>query len=90
MRACRKFQRGAFGTISSAQRQQFQDAFVKFSSCMRAHGVNVPTPGAGTGQPAGGALDASDPKVKAAQSACQSKLPRNSPGGGPGGASGGN
>jgi hypothetical protein len=86
-RACRKYQRAAFGNISSSQRQAFQDAFAKFSSCMRQHGVEIPTPGAGNGPPAGGnPLNQNDPKVKAATTACRSKLPTGGPGGGrPGG-----
>jgi hypothetical protein len=90
-RACRKYQQGAFGNVSASQRQEFQDAFAKFSSCMRQHGVDVPNPGSGGGPGAGGAggaggqLDRNDPKVQTAQKACQSKLP-NGGRGGPGGA----
>ena len=86
---CKSLQSQAFGNISDSQRQQFQDAFTKFSACMRQHGVDVPTPtaGSGGGPPAGGnRIDQSDPKVKAAMTACQDKLPQGRPGGAPGGA----
>jgi hypothetical protein len=82
-KACQKYQQEAFGDVSGDQREQFQDAFAKFSSCMREHDVDVPDPGAGgSGPPAGGnRLDQDDPKVKAATKACQDKLPQR---GGPG------
>jgi hypothetical protein len=50
-----------------------QDAMVKFTQCMRAHGVNIPDPGPG-GQmqiPNGVAQD----KLQQAQQACQQYLP---------------
>lgn len=89
-RACQKYRQAAFGTISQSQRQAFQDAFVKFSSCMRQQGVDLPTPTAGGGPPAGGApgaaINRDDPKFQAAQKACRSKLPNGGrSGGGPGG-----
>ncbi|HWI70894.1 MAG TPA: hypothetical protein VNT55_02995 [Baekduia sp.] len=78
MKACQKYQQAAVGDISDAQRQEFQDAFTKFSACMRQHGVDVPdNVGSGGGPPAGAAqIDQNDPKVKAAISACQDKLPQ--------------
>ena len=80
----------AVGNISDAQRQEFQDAFAKFSACMRQNGVDIPDPGSGSGPPAGGGgqLDQSDPKVQAATKACQDKLPQRGQGG-PGGPGGG-
>lgn len=83
-KACQKYQRAAVGNISQAQQQQFRDAFTKFSSCMRQHGVDVPDIGAGGGggPPAGGAqINQNDPKVKAARTACQDKLPQGGRGG---------
>jgi hypothetical protein len=61
---------------------------------MRQQGVDLPAPSAGGGPPiGGGGIDLSDPKVKAATTACQSKLPQGGPGGGgpggPGGPGGG-
>lgn len=99
-KACQKYRQGAFGNTSQAQRQEFQDAFVKFSSCMRQQGVDIPTPTPGSGPPAGGGggggggIDRNDPKVQAAMKACQSKLPNGGrfgggpPGGGPAGSGG--
>lgn len=89
IKACQKYQQAAVGTISPSQRQAFQDAFAKFSSCMRQHGVDIPAPGSGGGPPAGGGgIDRNDPKIKAATEACRSQLPQGGPGG-PGGPGGG-
>ncbi|MGZ8726203.1 MAG: hypothetical protein ACXWW1_07035 [Aeromicrobium sp.] len=88
MKACQKYQRAAVGNISDSDRQEFQDAFVKFSSCMRQHGVDLPSPGSGGGGPPAGGnqINQNDPKTKAAREACQDKLPQGGPGGGgPGG-----
>jgi hypothetical protein len=75
--ACRKYQQAVVGNITPAQRQAFQDAFAKFASCMRQHGVDLPPRTPGQGPPAGGAqINRNDPKVQAAQKACQSKLPQ--------------
>jgi len=92
-KACQKYQQAAVGDISDAQRQEFQDAFAKFSACMRQNGVDIPDPGSGNGPPAGGGgqIDRSDPKVQAAIKACQDKLPQRGqggPGGPPGGGNG--
>ena len=95
-KACQKYQQAAVGNISDAQRQEFQDAFAKFSACMRQNGVDLPDPGAGggpgaagaAGGPAGGGIDRSDPKVQAAMKVCQDKLPQRGQGG-PGGPAGG-
>ena len=89
-KACQKYQQAAVGDISDSQRQEFQDAFAKFSACMRQNGVDIPSPGSGNGPPAGGGgqIDRSDPKVQAATKACQDKLPQGGPGG-PGGPGGG-
>lgn len=87
--ACKQYASGAFGQISDDQRQAFQDAFTKFSACMRKQGIDVPTPqpGSGGGPPAGGGFNRSDPKVQAAAKSCQSLLPQRGAGGpgGPGG-----
>lgn len=82
---CKKYQTGAFGNLSDEDRQEMQDAFQKFSQCMRDEGVDVPdvNPGSGGGPPAGGnQIDQDDPKVQQAMKACQSELPQ---GGRPGG-----
>jgi hypothetical protein len=92
MTACSKYRQAVVGNITPAQRQAFQDAFAKFASCMRQHGVDLPARTPGQGPPAGGAqINRNDPKVQAAQKACQSKLPQGGPGGGRfGGGGGGN
>jgi hypothetical protein len=94
MQKCAKYRRAAFGSITPEQRQAFQDAFTKFAACMRQHGVELPDPVAGggpggapqarRGAGAGGGprLDKASPKVQAANTACQDKLPKNGPGGG--------
>ena len=89
-KACQKYQKEAFGDVSPDQQEEFQDAFAKFSSCMREHDVDVPDRGTGGGgPPAGGGnqIDQDDPKVQAAMKACQDNLPQ---GRGPGGPGGGN
>lgn len=100
LKACAKYRTAAFGNITPQQRQEFQDAFVKFAACMRQHGVDVPTPNLGAsgggpgGGPGGGGLrrrlfDRNDPQVKAALQACRNNLPNRGRfgrgGGGPGG-----
>jgi hypothetical protein len=68
------------GTLSSAQQAKVQESALKFSQCMRAHGVpNFPDPnfsGGGVKMTlrAGGAngIDPSSPQFRAAQKTCQS------------------
>jgi hypothetical protein len=85
------------GVLSAAEVTKMGEGALKFSQCMRAHGVpNFPDPnisGGGVrltirGGPSG--IDANSPQFKAAQKTCQSDLPRP-PGvkGGPGGPGGG-
>jgi len=80
---------------SAAEQTKMQEQGLKFSQCMRSHGVpNFPDPefrhsGAGVGIRIGGkgsGIDPNSPQFKAAQKTCQSDLPRP-PGakGGPGG-----
>ncbi|HWF75500.1 MAG TPA: hypothetical protein VG186_19280 [Solirubrobacteraceae bacterium] len=98
-KAC-KSQIGAafsFASITPAQRQQFQQAAVKFAECMRAHNVNIPDP---SSNGAGGfgifrsipSSERNSPAFKTAFSACSSNLParpgRAGGAGGPGGAGG--
>jgi hypothetical protein len=81
-KACQKYRLAAVGNLTQAQQQEFRDAFAKFSSCMRQHGVELPNPGAGGGPPAGGnQINRNDPKVQAARKACQDKLPQRGPSG---------
>jgi hypothetical protein len=85
-RACQRY-RPAMPSMSPAKRIEFQDAALKFTRCMREHGVNMPDPefGSGgkvvitkgrTGRPG---LNPATPTFQAAQKACQGILP----GGGP-------
>jgi hypothetical protein len=88
MEACDEFRDDAFGDITEEDRQEMQDAFAKFSQCMRDEGIDVPDvePGGGSGPPGGGGnqFDMDDPDVQAAIEQCQDELPQGGPGGGPG------
>jgi hypothetical protein len=42
--ACDKYLQAARPKLSAADRAKFRDAFVKFSSCMRKEGINLPDP----------------------------------------------
>lgn len=92
------------GVPSAAEQAKMQEGALKFSQCMRTHGVpNFPDPivsGGGVRLRVGGGpggIDPNSPRFKAAQKTCQSDLPgppglKGGPGGpgGPGGESGGN
>jgi hypothetical protein len=82
------------GAPSPAQQAKIQEGALKFSQCMRTHGVpNFPDPnftGGGvqlTIHKTGDGIDPNSPQFKSAQKTCQSSLPKplgaNSPG--PGG-----
>jgi hypothetical protein len=79
---CRK--QTGFGHISPAQLQAAMNALLKYSECMRSHGItNFPDPqensqSIGFSLPPGG-IDQSSPRFKAASKTCQPLLP----GGGP-------
>ena len=87
MEACAEFRDEAFGDITEEDRQEMQDAFAKFSQCMRDEGIDVPDIGAGGGGPPAGGdqIDMDDPDVQAALELCQDELPQGGPGAGPGG-----
>jgi hypothetical protein len=58
---------------ATGQDKAFEGA-LKFSKCMRAHGIDMPDPqrvGTGAIKLTGGKVDFNDPKMKSAQSACQ-------------------
>jgi hypothetical protein len=83
------------GKITPAQQQQMLSQALKFSECMRSHGVpNFPDPttsGGGVGIKIGGpgsGIDPNSPQFQAAQKACGSLLPGRPTSGGPGGGSG--
>jgi hypothetical protein len=85
-KACEKYAPGGGRAPSPAQQARFQAQALKFSACMRSHGVpKFPDPqisggriGLVFGRNSG--IDPNSPQFKAAQKACQKLLP----GGGPG------
>jgi hypothetical protein len=94
-KACEKLAPNGGKAPSPAEQTKMQEQALKFSECMRTHGVpNFPDPevshsGGGVGIRIGGkagagGIDPSSPQFKAAQKACQSILP--GPKGGPAGA----
>jgi hypothetical protein len=93
---CRPILAAVRPQFSTADRQKFQDAALKFAQCMRKNGVNVPDPnfsagagpGGGGGGLFGGNINRSDPKVQAAFTTCQ-KVFTTAGLSGPGGRGGG-
>jgi len=82
---CKEYAQGAVGNMSEEQRQEFQDAFAKFASCMRSKGIDIPNITPGQGPPAGSArINRNSAKFKAAMEACEDKLPEGRGGPGPG------
>jgi len=96
--ACNQYVAQAFPqlNLTPAQRQQFQQQFVKFAQCMRSHGIDIPDPTVNSGGGFGfrrsfGSVDRNSPAFQSAMKACSSLRPhfgRGGPGG-PGGGSGG-
>jgi hypothetical protein len=90
-RACVKLAPNGGKPPSPAQLAKVQEQALRFSQCMRSHGVpSFPDPtfsggGVGLRLKAGGAggIDPNSPQFKAAQKTCQSLMP--GPRGGPGG-----
>ncbi len=83
-KACRKYMPNGGQPPSPAQQQQMQAQALRFSQCMRAHGVkNFPDPqfqsggrvGIRIGGGLGSGLDPNSPIFQAAQKACQADLP---------------
>ena len=85
--ACAKFLPNG-GKVDPAAQAKALKAALKFSACMRAHGVtNFPDPQASGGGISlmfkrGSGLDPQSPQFKAAQRACQNELPGPKGGGG--------
>jgi hypothetical protein len=81
------------GVPSAAEQAKVQESALKFSQCMRTHGVpNFPDPTFGGGGRVAlkitggtGGIDPNSPQFKTAQKACQSSLPGPGGKGGPGG-----
>jgi hypothetical protein len=87
-KACAKLAPNGGKPPSAAEQTKMQEQALKFSECMRTHGVpNFPDPefsrsGGGVGIRIGakkggpGGIDPNSPQFQAAQKACQSNLPR--------------
>ncbi len=92
-KSCQKYLQGAFGNLTTADRQKFQDQLTKFTACLRSKGLNVADPSPSSG-PGGGpiqllkGLDRSNPNTQAAMTACQKQVGLQPPGGGAGGPGG--
>jgi hypothetical protein len=71
---------GAHTTTTTKASKDPTQAFLDFTRCMRAHGVNLPDPqfstkaGGGTVRVGGQGVDPNSPAFKAAQTACQPLL----------------
>jgi hypothetical protein len=84
--ACKAF--APAGMTSGGPSQQEQNAYLKFASCMRSHGVpNFPDPSFSGGEVRMNfyGVDQNSPQYQSAQQACQSLLPAGSPLAGAGG-----
>lgn len=80
MAACRKYMPNGGRPPSAAQQQEMRDRALRFSRCMRAHGVDFPDPKSGPGGGVmiggpGAKFDPASPSFQKAQQACQSLLP---------------
>jgi hypothetical protein len=79
MEACEEHRDEAFGNLEG-DRQEIEDAFAKFSQCMRGEGIDMPDVSFGEGgPPAGEQLDRDDPDVQAALEKCQDEMPQGGP-----------
>ena len=80
-RACSKYLPNGGQPPSPAQQAKMQQQALRFSACMRSHGVpNFPDPQFGNGKIGirigpGSGIDPRSPQFQAAQKACQSELP---------------
>jgi len=67
---------------SAAEQARMRDQLIKFSQCMRAHGINMPDPTfSGNGAtvrvgPGDSTIDPSSAEFQAAQKACEKNLPK--------------
>jgi hypothetical protein len=89
--ACASYRAKAFGfgTLSPAQRAQFQQQLVKFAECMRSHNVDIPDPTTSAGGGFGilrqlRSSERNSPAFQSAFQACSGVLPRFGRGGGGG------
>jgi hypothetical protein len=81
MQKCREQTGGGPREPTAEERQELQDAALRFARCMRRHGVDVPDPKAGgggitIGGGPGKRLNPDSPRFQEAQKACQGLLPK--------------
>jgi hypothetical protein len=69
---CKKYRQKASGDLTREDREEMRDRMVKFASCMRQHGVDLPDPGSGRQDFSFGP---NDTKVQKATTACRKELP---------------
>ena len=72
--ACGSSDDGGKPASGASQQDKAFDGALKFSKCMREHGIDMPDPqrvGTGGIKLSGGKVNFNDPKMKSAQSACQ-------------------
>jgi hypothetical protein len=72
--ACGSSDDGGGPTSGSSRQDKAFEGALKFSKCMREHGIDMPDPqrvGKGGIKLSGGKVNFNDPKMKSAQSACQ-------------------
>lgn len=74
---CQDLAQGAFGDVSEADTQEFQDQFQAFRQCMAEQGVEVPDIRLGGGSH--GEFDLDDPDVREAADACEDTAPTGGP-----------
>ena len=77
---------GSSGKSSTGSSSSRESAAIKFSDCMRSHGVpNFPDPGPGGGIQigSGSGIDPQSPAFQSAQNACSKYMPGGGPGRGP-------
>jgi hypothetical protein len=75
--ACRQYRVGAAAAISPQDRVKFTQAFVKYATCLRAHGIDIPDPTVGGDNGFGQKVLAAEalPTFPAANKACRRTLP---------------
>ena len=86
--ACKSLLKGQdFKGPSAAEQAKMRDQLIKFSQCMRAHGINMPDPtfsGNGAtvrvGPGDANSIDPNSSEFQAAQKACEKNLPGNGKG----------
>jgi hypothetical protein len=72
--ACGSSDDGGNPTSGASRQDKAFEGALKFSKCMREHGIDMPDPqrvGKGGIKLSGGKVNFNDPKMKSAQSACQ-------------------